>query len=96
VLNEYSFSVAADHPALAGHFPGCPIVPGSLILDHVLFAWGQPGGCVVSAKFHARLGPDDTAVVRFVPASEPGVVRFRCLRGADLICSGRIAAGRSA
>ena len=29
------FRVAADHPALPGHFPGRPIVPGVVILDHV-------------------------------------------------------------
>ena len=30
--------VAADHPALPGHFPGRPIVPGVLLLDAVLQA----------------------------------------------------------
>lgn len=32
------FCIAADHPALPGHFPGHPIVPGVVILDHVLAA----------------------------------------------------------
>lgn len=27
-----------DHPALAGHFPGAPVVPGALLLDEVLRA----------------------------------------------------------
>jgi 3-hydroxymyristoyl/3-hydroxydecanoyl-(acyl carrier protein) dehydratase len=89
-LNDYRFSVSADHPVLAGHFPGCPIVPGSLILDHVLRAWGRSGDCVVSAKFHVPLGPDELAVVRIEPVRGSGAFGFRCLRGADLICSGRL------
>ena len=30
--------VQADHPALPGHFPGSPVVPGVLILDRVVEA----------------------------------------------------------
>ena len=30
--------IAADHPALPGHFPGAPIVPGVLLLDEALRA----------------------------------------------------------
>ena len=32
------FTVAGDHPALDGHFPGRPVVPGVLLLEYVLDA----------------------------------------------------------
>ncbi|HEY4367900.1 MAG TPA: hypothetical protein VGN07_11765 [Steroidobacteraceae bacterium] len=62
--------VAATHPALPGHFPGRPLVPGVLLLDEVLQAaeaWLQSKVRVIAlqqAKFVAPLLPDQLAELR--------------------------------
>ena len=68
---ETGFSIAPAHPAMAGHFPGSPIVPGVLLLDTVLTcadAWlgypVQPTG-LPTVKFLAPLLPSEEAVVAF-------------------------------
>jgi 3-hydroxymyristoyl/3-hydroxydecanoyl-(acyl carrier protein) dehydratase len=33
-----TLTIAAEHPALAGHFPGSPIVPGVVLLDEMVRA----------------------------------------------------------
>ncbi|MDX2478432.1 MAG: hypothetical protein QNL05_13845 [Gammaproteobacteria bacterium] len=33
--NRTQIIISPDHPGLAGHFPGNPVVPGVVILDHV-------------------------------------------------------------
>lgn len=35
------FTVKTDHPALEGHFPGDPVAPGVVILDHILAVLGD-------------------------------------------------------
>lgn len=65
---EFSFSVSADHPSLAGHFPQHPIVPGVLILDHVLSnlqrATGRRVICLRQVKFTTAMRPQEQAHVR--------------------------------
>ena len=33
---ERTLTISKDHPALSGHFPGHPVVPGVLVLDEVI------------------------------------------------------------
>ncbi len=68
-----------EHPALAGHFPGNPIVPGALLLDCVVAAVGQgaaDGGVVIrSVKFLHPLRPGEKLDLRW-RALASGVIRF--------------------
>src|SRR3546814_9281220 len=55
------FVIGDDHPALPGHFPGRPIVPGVVILDRVLDA--------IEAA-HGPLGALRLPQVKFLRRSE--------------------------
>lgn len=66
---QATFVIPADHPSLPGHFPGTPVVPGVVVLDHVLQASEQWQGHRLSArglkqvKFHSPLLPGQRADV---------------------------------
>jgi 3-hydroxyacyl-[acyl-carrier-protein] dehydratase len=61
------FAVEPAHPALPGHFPGHPIVPGVLLLDHVLNAataeLKRPVSVLKQVKFAAALLAGESAMV---------------------------------
>lgn len=52
---DAEWTVPPEHPALAGHFPGRPIVPGALLLDRSVLlaqqALGPGPWDIVQAKF---------------------------------------------
>jgi 3-hydroxyacyl-[acyl-carrier-protein] dehydratase len=66
-----SIRVARDHPALAGHFPGQPVVPGVLVLDRLLEAAETQLGHALRiaglahAKFATPLLPEEEAQASF-------------------------------
>jgi acyl-coenzyme A synthetase/AMP-(fatty) acid ligase len=92
-----TFSVPHEHPALAGHFPGRPIVPGVVLLDHALDALGTVLGrrfdaCRIdSAKFLSPVAPGETLDVAYETAPS-GAIRFTIRAGARAVASGSLAA----
>lgn len=69
VRHQAPLHVATDHPAIPGHFPGNPLVPGVLLLDAVVDAAEQwlAGRLQVRglrhAKFIAPLRPGEEASI---------------------------------
>jgi 3-hydroxymyristoyl/3-hydroxydecanoyl-(acyl carrier protein) dehydratase len=61
-----TFCIAVDHPALPGHFPGAPVVPGALLLAEGLhrleLLTAVPLQCqrIESAKFLQPVAPGAT------------------------------------
>jgi 3-hydroxyacyl-[acyl-carrier-protein] dehydratase len=84
--------IALDHPALAGHFPGRPIVPGVVLLDETLAAAERELGRALSlagltqAKFVRPLLPDETATLTFTLIERE--LRFEIARGDERIAQG--------
>lgn len=94
-----TFHVPAQHPALAGHFPGNPVVPGVVILDAVISAaetWlGEDHAIdrLSFAKFLAPMKPDETARIDLLfrsPRLEFSVCRESAViaKGAFVVVTG--------
>lgn len=85
--------VSPSHPALAGHFPDKPIVPGVLILAHVQDAVTRATGArvaeVVTAKFHSFLGPSESFSIE-VRTNPRDIVFFRVDSGMRLVAEGKL------
>ena len=62
-------SVADDHPAFAGHFPGRPIMPGALLIDLALRAieeaTGRQVASIAQTKFLSPAVPGDVLSLMF-------------------------------
>ncbi len=90
-------TVSADHPMLAGHFPGHPIVPGAWLLAWVTAASSRRLAATRDAravvgvkrvKFLRPLEPDRT----FECALNPGMnsMRFTLTSGGAVIAEGSL------
>lgn len=85
-----TFRIDASHPALPGHFPGQPIVPGVVLLDRladtVQREWGMRLGTLPQVKFLRPLRPDETAALTIDGNATHGTFVIEC--GGAIVAKG--------
>jgi 3-hydroxyacyl-[acyl-carrier-protein] dehydratase len=83
--------IAPDHPALAGHFPRQPIVPGALLLDEALHSIDATARewRIASVKFHRIVQPDEPLQLD-CQAQSNGELRIEIRSGAALVMSASV------
>ena len=87
---EYQFD--RDHPTADGHFPNNPIIPGALLLDHVLCIIGSTAPMALRfVKFLRVVRPGDRIEIRWRSDVDRRVV-FECwLQAAEqMVLSGAL------
>ena len=91
-------SIAPEHPAFAGHFPGNPIVPGVVLLDEALHAIAAQTGMALSAcditniKFLSPVRPGEPLRASY-SVGDNGTVRFDILSADRKVASAGARAG---
>lgn len=95
------FVIDAGHPAIAGHFPGNPVVPGVVLLDHAILqigaALGQPLAVtqVGTVKFLSPVHPGERVeVAHQLHGDDAGAgtasIRFTLSAGGRNVASGTL------
>lgn len=88
--------IPLNHPSLAGHFPGNPIVPGVVVLDEVsaaLAEWRKESRVtgISSVKFLAPIKPSQSFVIEFDSTNVAGnQIDFCCRLGGRVVVEGRL------
>ncbi|GHT85837.1 AMP-ligase [Betaproteobacteria bacterium] len=91
-----SLTLAADHPACVGHFPGRPIVPGVVLLDRAARALAAESGLqepcwrVGSVKFIRAIKPGVDVQLEWQAPGANGAIAFSLSDGAGVIASGSL------
>jgi 3-hydroxyacyl-[acyl-carrier-protein] dehydratase len=92
-MGMVTLTISAEHPALVGHFPGAPIVPGVLLLDEMVQAAQARGGTAAghwrigSAKFLKPVRPGDVLTLAHEVLPN-GSLRFFVARGGEAVAHG--------
>ena len=87
--------IAANHPALPGHFPGSPITPGVVLLEMVAAALSQHIGCATrvtgfpAVKFLSPLLPEQEFDVVF-SVKRPGRMAFEVVASGEKFVTGTL------
>ena len=88
-------TISPDHPALAGHFPGMPVVPGVMLLDEALHAIGAALGVdlsacrIASVKFLSPVLPGQ-AIEILHDSADGAAIRFTLMHGERKVASGLV------
>lgn len=89
-MTRTTFHIDATHPALPGHFPGNPIVPGVVLLDRLAAAieaeWKTSLRRLPQVKFMRPLKPGESATLTIGGESPRGTFVIEC--GDDIIAKG--------
>jgi 3-hydroxymyristoyl/3-hydroxydecanoyl-(acyl carrier protein) dehydratase len=88
MIIEQTIAFSADHPALEGHFPGDPIVPGAVLLDEAACLARDRGGRRVigvrTAKFKTPLRPGTHCTFR-LERRDDGAFDLTCRAGQTMV-----------
>lgn len=93
MIEAGAFTIGADHPALPGHFPDNPVVPGVTLLAHataaILAAFpGRRVAGLPQVKFLRPVRAGDEVSVWYAPS--PLRVGFACRVGGDEVVRGML------
>lgn len=95
MTHERLVLIGHDHPSLAGHFPGHPIVPGVVLLNEVLetLRRGSAAPLVIKGlpvvKFSSPLKPGEVVTIQ-VDEDAVALATFSCRVDGRIVASGTI------
>jgi len=93
MISEWTVTLGENHPSIAGHFPGHPVIPGVLMLGEVMNGIRRAVReniefvAMPSAKFLAPLHPGESLTIRLDPQSGC-TTEFICTAGSRVIAMG--------
>ena len=88
MIIEHTIAFGSDHPALEGHFPDDPIVPGAVLLDEAAGLARERGAGRVTgvrtAKFKTTLRPGTDCNFR-LESRDDGALELTCRVGQTMV-----------
>ena len=92
-MSRVALTIATDHPAYAGHFPGAPVLPGAVLLDAALAAIeaAVPGRRwrIPVAKFLRAVRPGAPLELEFHPQPD-GAIAFHVESAGQTVADGTL------